>query len=1168
MNKTITITLGIAVLFTLGASLGKYLELQPYQITVFWPPAGIALTAVLLLGNRAIPGIAIGAILTLAMAIVREPDAPLMVIAGVGSITMIAWILQPVTAAYLLVRQFQLPMAWGSARAYMRGAAVIALCAAIPATAGTAALYITGSMPVSDIYSSWIIWMMGDALGMILLTPALYISIEYLKGNNSLNRMPPARTGLTLSISSILAILTFIFFYNIDSAAIQEKVDKEVRIFASKLEASYGRAAAEVSATQALLASDQTISSKSFTNYFDELHSLPNSLHFLMWAPVDRSSYSEESEDLTRQGSEMSAKDFAVKYIMPAAYSSSVGRALDQGSQKAIERILGSTDPDIVKGISSQLHNKETHWTDERGHTLTLAKAVYRSDNNQTINSAKRELMGFIVAEYLLADLVAEAFNQSADDIQIYIFSDRFKTGPIWKSPSAADEFDGVTSNEDFISSLKKSTGFIKQEIVSIADTSWTIVSNGGLEYVLYNRGWAPFFQASTIMMLGMLIIFMLRSREYTRLERERTIALRDAVVVSAQQPFVHLNQDGRVVEWNKAAEKTFGWSEEEVLGQKLSQTLIPERYRDAHEKGMERYSRLGKGPVLGKPLEIEALRSDNTEVPVSLLINSVKYEDHWHYFAFVSDISEQKNNQIALNEAHDNLTRLYEAIPDAIVVYDEAGSLIECNAAAARLFKTSRNAMLGSSFNKIIAERSQKSLPEISASLTDEETGSRWISGRDELYCVDSDGSEFPVEAVVSPQQTSDGVNYIAVMRDNTVQYEAEQRRQQGHMIESLGRMTGILAHDFNNLLSIIIGHLDLVGEQVANEKESNVNGKYIDIALNAALRGSSMVKSLLSVAEQQPMIPVAFDVGQKIQECLPLIQSGVDDNITIEYEAPPEPLLVKADDSALTSALINLAVNAAESITGTGVVQISVKKYTIGQSDDRFSTVPGDYAVIRVTDDGSGMSPDVLDRAVAPFFTTKNRGSASGLGLSMASSFAKQHGGDISVISEVNSGTSVSICIPLIDIGAAQKSSLNVSPQNRARVLVVDDQSEMVNLIISWLESAGYEAQRAETPSLAIKLVSEENLPFDVLITDVLMPATNGFELFKTIQEKMPEIEVLYITGTLSGHTETIFGDIDPNILEKPFRKEQMLSAVKNLLNKSSQETGSVVTRQTNEQ
>ena len=270
MNKTITITLGIAVLFTLGASLGKILELQPYQITVFWPPAGIALTAVLLLGNRAIPGIAIGAILTLAMAIVREPDAPLMVIAGVGSITMIAWILQPVTAAYLLVRQFQLPMAWGSARAYMRGAAVIALCATIPATAGTAALYITGSMPVSDIYSSWIIWMMGDALGMILLTPALYISIEYLKGDNSLNRMPPARTGLTLSISSILAILTFIFFYNFDSAAIQEKVDKEMSIFALKLEASYGRAAAEVSATQALLASDQTISSKSFTNYFDE----------------------------------------------------------------------------------------------------------------------------------------------------------------------------------------------------------------------------------------------------------------------------------------------------------------------------------------------------------------------------------------------------------------------------------------------------------------------------------------------------------------------------------------------------------------------------------------------------------------------------------------------------------------------------------------------------------------------------------------------------------------------------------------------------------------------------------------------------------------------------------------------------------------------------------
>ncbi|MCP4841753.1 MAG: response regulator, partial [Halieaceae bacterium] len=122
--------------------------------------------------------------------------------------------------------------------------------------------------------------------------------------------------------------------------------------------------------------------------------------------------------------------------------------------------------------------------------------------------------------------------------------------------------------------------------------------------------------------------------------------------------------------------------------------------------------------------------------------------------------------------------------------------------------------------------------------------------------------------------------------------------------------------------------------------------------------------------------------------------------------------------------------------------------------------------------------------------------------------------------------------------------------------------------DLLTSWLGSAGYETRRAETPSLAIKLVSEEVLPFDVLITDVLMPATNGFQLFKTIKDKMPKIEALYITGTLSVHTEAIFGDTKPNIIEKPFRKEQMLSAVQKLINNSSQGTSSVVTRQINEQ
>ncbi len=1167
MKKTLTTTLAIAVVFTLGAILGRYVALEPYQITVFWPPAGVALAAVLIWGNRAIPGIAIGAIFTLALAIVREPPAPFIVVAGVSSVTLIAWILQPLTASYLLVRHFPMPIAWGDAKAYIRGTGIVVVCAAIPATAGTAALLATGAMAISEAYSNWGIWWLGDAVGMITLTPALYMTMEYLNGNTSLQRLPTARTALALSISSILAILIFVFFYNYDSTAIREKVDKEVRIFSLKLEASYSRASAEVMATQALLASDGNISSELFVTYFNELHSLPNSLHCLMWAPADRLPYLTETETSSRQYSEMSAKNFPVKYIMPAAYRSAIGLAVDSGSQKAMERILRSTDPESAKEISSQLHNTESHWGHETGYTLTLAKAVERNYDDQTVGSSGGELLGFIVAEYLLADLVAGAFKQSADDIEIHIFSDQVKSGPIWSTPSAGTEFDDGMTNQDFISSLKSVTGFIKQDTIKIANTNWTVVSNGGSEFVLVNRGWGPFIQAGTIIILGMLIVFMLRIRENTRLERERTIALRDAVVVSAQQPFVHLDQEGRVQEWNRAAEATFGWTEEEVLGQKLSETLIPERYRDAHEKGMERYSRIGTGPVLGKPLEIEALRSDNTEVPVSLLINSVKYEHQWHYFAFVSDISEQKNNQLALNEAHDNLSRLYEAIPDAIIVYDNLGKLIECNAAAEQLFKIGRQELLGSSFNIIVAARSQESVPGISKSLTSD-TGRPWVSGRGELYCVDSGGSEFPVEAVISPQKTADTVQYIAVIRDNTVQYEADQRRQQGMMIESLGRMTGILAHDFNNLLSIIIGHLDLVEEQIADKEDISVNGKYIDIALNAALRGSSMVKSLLSVAEQQPMIPIIFDIGEKIQDCLPLIQNGVDDNITIVYDPPPEPLLVKADDSALTSALRNLAVNASESIIGAGKVQILVEKYTVGQSDHQFSTVPGDYAVIRVTDNGSGMSPDVLGQAASPFFTTKNRGSASGLGLSMVSSFAKQHGGDISVVSQVNSGTSVSMCIPIVSNGADEKSSINALPDDRKRVLVVDDQSEMLDLLTSWLGSAGYETRRAETPSLAIKLVSEEVLPFDVLITDVLMPATNGFQLFKTIKDKMPKIEALYITGTLSGHTEAIFGGTEPTIIEKPFRKEQMLSAVQKLINNSSQGTSSVVTRQINEQ
>lgn len=1147
MIKSLLTALSIAILFALGAAVGAYLSLEPYQITIIWPPSAIALTAVLLIGNRAIPGITLGAVLTIAIALVRDPNVSTMNLFSVSSVIVMAWIVQPLITRYALAQQLLLPPAWINARAFGTAALVMMLSACIPALSGTAILHITGLTPISDVLNTALIWWAGDATAMITLTPTLYIAAQYIKKDQEFIGVALTRPALALSITGILAISSFVILYNYDSASLNEKINKEVNIFSARMDSSVSSAMGEFAATQALFASNDNFTQESFTKYYENLQVFPSHLHRLIWAQKKTEPALNASATPYQDSSELRTNDFIVKYIMPSKHSASIGTPLDMGGKTGIEPTVNSTIGTAAYGISAEIRYGKDQWDHQRGPAIKLTKAVYAVPQTTKTTQAKKTIIGYVVGEYFLSELLLNAARGKDSLINIYVFSDQVGPTPIWTSNGAKYEAGNYLSTQDFVASLKKATGFLQQANLELADQTLTVVSNGGSEYILRNRTWTAFFGTVSVIALGISIVFIFSASERARIEREKTIALRDAVVVSAQQPFIHLDQYGHVVEWNKAAKRTFGWTEEQMLGKKLSDTLIPERYRDAHEKGVEKYSRAGKGPVIGKPLEMEAVRADNIEVPVSLLINSVKHEGQWNYFAFVSDISEQKSNQYALNEAHEELKRLYEAIPYAIAVYNTDGILVECNNATADMFRTSRESLLGTHYIGMIADRSRTAWMEVSRKIS-LSTDSTLVSTRDKYYCVTSDGLEFPVELVVTPKRSGNAVTYVTVLRDITQQIAEEKQRQQVELVASLGTMTGMVAHNFNNMLAIIIGNLDILAEKIANQTKADSDSNHVDIALAAALRGSSIVKSLLAVAEQQPMALTVFDVRENLRESLTQIQSTIGNHITLCYEEPPEPLLINADYKALDASILALAVNAAESITENGMIDLTVEKLTISQtSDDGFSSPPGNYAVINLTDNGAGMSPVVMEQAATPFFTTKNKDQASGLGLSMVASFAKRHHGDVIVTSEIASGTSVSICVPLFEpeIDEAKQRYL-VENKRCARVLVVDDQPEVATLLISWLESAGCITERADTPSMALEIVSETEHSFDLLITDVIMPQMNGFELFKSIRNNMPDIEAVYITGTTADTTNLIFGNYKPYLLEKPFRKAQILAAV----------------------
>ena len=397
------------------------------------------------------------------------------------------------------------------------------------------------------------------------------------------------------------------------------------------------------------------------------------------------------------------------------------------------------------------------------------------------------------------------------------------------------------------------------------------IITRPGPEFFEPLRTMRPWWISAAIMIMGLAVTYLIFLYERKSIERLRAITLRDAIVVSARQPFVHLDENGIVLEWNNAAHEVFGWTLEQVLHRKLTETLIPARYHEAHSNGMQRFKMTGKGPVIGNTVSIEACCSDSTELPVDLLINAVQVDDGWHFFAFVNDITARKSAEETLKKAHDKYTALFQAIPDAIVIYNEDGDIENVNDAAVELFGWSREEMLSKGYKDIVAERSEAYLATMYKKDADNVS---WPGDANLVFAKRQDGSEFPFEAIVNLQKTERGLTFCE-FGFGTLQKYLKCRKlgiQRGNW-RPLGELTAVLAHEFNNLLAIIIGNLDLVRDGTADTKIDGTMRDRLNVAHDAAMRGTGVVKSLSAVATDQPMPQSRFDSVPMLTEMLPML-------------------------------------------------------------------------------------------------------------------------------------------------------------------------------------------------------------------------------------------------------------------------------------------------------
>ena len=344
-----------------------------------------------------------------------------------------------------------------------------------------------------------------------------------------------------------------------------------------------------------------------------------------------------------------------------------------------------------------------------------------------------------------------------------------------------------------------------------------------------------------------------------------------------------------------------------------------------------------------------------------------------------------------------------------------------------------------------------------------------------------------------------------------------ANEHLHQSQKMEAVGQLTGGIAHDFNNMLTGIIGSMDIMRRRIASGRLGDLD-RFMDAATTSALRAAGLTQRLLAFSRRQSLDSKPVDVNALIGSLGDLLSRTIGEQIALDMRLDAAIPAGIADANQLESALLNLAINARDAMPEGGTLTVATRFATIdaAQAADMAEAEAGRYVVVGVTDTGTGMAPELLEKVFEPFFTTKPIGQGTGLGLSMIYGFARQNGGHVTIDSAVGKGTTVSIYLPAADRAQAEDAAVAAAaPQGHGqRVLVVEDDPSVLLLIRDVLEEVGYSAIEASDGASALPILASD-VAIDLMISDVGLPGINGRQLADSARLHRPDLPILFVTG-----------------------------------------------------
>lgn len=510
-------------------------------------------------------------------------------------------------------------------------------------------------------------------------------------------------------------------------------------------------------------------------------------------------------------------------------------------------------------------------------------------------------------------------------------------------------------------------------------------------------------------------------------------------------------------------------------------------------------------------------------------------------------EVIKQKEESLMIMDFMDN----------GVISIDEKGIIRSFNQSAEKLFGYSGEEVIGKNVSMLMPE--PYSREHDSYMLSYLKTGHANVIGlgRD-VTALNKSGNEFMMHLSVSEMPATDERDrmFIGTCLDITLQKQQEVQLRQSQKMDAMGKLTGGIAHDYNNMLGVILGYSELIKDEFAENNPRLL--KFINEIYHAGNRGAKLTRKLLSFSRQKAAESSSIIINDLLNDNRHMLEKTLTVRVHIDFDLENDLWPVYVDPNDLEDALLNMCINSMHAMEGSGELKLITHNMHLNEDEASLFELDngaGDYVCMEVCDTGSGISEELISKIFDPFFSTKDE-KGNGLGLSQVYGFMQRSNGSISVDSKLGEGTCFKLYFPryIAQVYSQQEQGISrIVASGSEKILVVDDESSLSELLNAILSAQGYEVSCAESAEAALKVLQDNH--FDLLISDVLMPGMDGYQLAKCVSEQYPDIKLQLVSGFSDDlHKRNKDEELHAKLLHKPFDRQQLLHRIRELLDETA--------------